>query len=159
MKSVCVAALLAAALPARAEPLRRIAVIVGANHGALGRTELRYSYSDADQMAAVLEQVGQFVLTDVHVMEDPEPQAILDEPDRDLSVLKQGGGESMLVFYYSGHADTSALYPNGRREGRAAPAHSFGQRAGSHGSACRQAPHQAFRSFRPLSGAEARERR
>jgi hypothetical protein len=114
MKPACLALVLFAALPARAEPLRRIAVLVGANRGGVGRAQLRYSYSDAEQMAQVLRQVGQFAPADLRVMQDPEPQAILDELDRDLLALKDSGGESMLVFYYSGHADSQSLYPAGK---------------------------------------------
>ena len=105
--------LLLAALPVRAE-LRRVAVVVGANHGALGRSSLRYSYGDADQIASVLQQVGQFDAADVHVLRDPEPQAVLDELDKQLAALRLSSGESMLVFYYSGHADATALYPDGK---------------------------------------------
>jgi hypothetical protein len=100
-------------LSAQAAPLRRLAVVVGANHGPSGRATLRYSYSDADQFAAMLTEVGQFAPEDVHVLRDPDPQAILAELDRDLAALGRGG-ESMLLFYYSGHADTVALYPDGK---------------------------------------------
>jgi hypothetical protein len=113
MRSAWLALLFAAALPARAEP-RRMALLVGANQGALGRASLRYSYGDAEQMAAVLTQAGQFAESDVRLLRDPEPQAVLDELDRDLSLLQQAGGESLLLFYYSGHADTVALYPKGQ---------------------------------------------
>jgi hypothetical protein len=106
-------AVLLLGLAAHAEPLRRVAVVVGANRGALGRGSLRYSYSDAEQFAAVLTQVGQFAAEDVHVLRDPEPEEVLAELDRGLAGLKPGS-ESLVVFYYSGHADSQALYPNGK---------------------------------------------
>lgn len=96
-----------------AEP-RRIAVIVGANHGALGRDSLRYSYRDAHDVAEVLVQTGQFAPTDVHVLDDPEPDEVIALLDRELAALAATTGESLLLFYYSGHADAGALYPAGK---------------------------------------------
>jgi hypothetical protein len=113
MKTVLLAIALTAALPAHAQP-RRIAVLVGANRGSPGRTELRYSYSDAEQMASVLTQLGEFSPDDVRVLRDPAPQEILDELDKDLALLGAAGGESILLLSYSGHADGAALYPGGQ---------------------------------------------
>ncbi|HUJ27066.1 MAG TPA: caspase family protein [Myxococcales bacterium] len=113
MKPLVLVALLAfGAGPASADELRRVAVIVGANRGALGRESLRYSYADAMQVASVLVEAGQFAKGDVHVMQDPEPQAVLDELDAQLQALGSSP-ESLLLFYYSGHADSAALYPAG----------------------------------------------
>jgi hypothetical protein len=105
--------LLVGTVASAAEP-RRVAVIVGANRGALGRDSLRYSYRDAQQMADVLVQVGQFAPADVHVLQDPEPDDVVALLDQQLSALAATSGESMLLFYYSGHADTGALYPGGK---------------------------------------------
>ncbi len=99
---------------ALAEEPRRIAVIVGANRSALGRESLRYSYRDAQDIADVLIQAGQFAPTDVHVLKDPEPDELIAMLDRQLSALAAASGESLLLFYYSGHADAGALYPAGK---------------------------------------------
>jgi hypothetical protein len=93
----------------------RIAVVVGANRGALGRPDLRYSYCDAQDVAETLIQVGEFKPDDVHVLHDPSPAVVLGELDRELATLRADRGESLLVFYYSGHADGAALYPGGQR--------------------------------------------
>jgi hypothetical protein len=114
MKRLHLLLILMLPLASRAEGLRRVAVLVGANHGALGRTPLRYSYGDADEMAAVLVQAGEFAQADVHVLRDPQPRQILDELDGQLRALKSESGESLLLFYYSGHADSAALYPDGK---------------------------------------------
>ena len=87
----------------------RVAVIVGANAAAAGRRPLRYAHQDAQRFAAVLEQAGRFAAADVHVLLDPEPEQLLQQLD---AAARQGG---LLVFYYSGHADAQALYPNGKR--------------------------------------------
>jgi hypothetical protein len=99
---------------ALAEEPRRIAVIVGANRGALGRESLRYSYRDAHDVAQVLVQTGQFAPADVHVLDDPEPDAVIALLDLHLAALAATTGESLLLFYYSGHADAGALYPAGK---------------------------------------------
>lgn len=95
-------------VPALASARERIAVVVGSNGAPVGRKPLRYAYEDVAQMVEVLRLAG-FASTDIHVMKDPEPSAVLATLDRAL-----GEKPSQLIFYYSGHADTSALYPNGK---------------------------------------------
>jgi hypothetical protein len=102
------------ALAAAAAKPQRIAVIVGANRGAVGRDSLRYSYRDAREIADVLVQVGEFEPQDVHVLDDPQPAEVLAMLDQHLSALAATPGESLLLFYYSGHADGVALYPDGK---------------------------------------------
>ena len=112
MKAACMALLLAStAAPAASH---RIAVIVGANRGALGRPDLHYSYRDAQDVGDTLVQVGEFKPADVHVLKDPSPETVLATLDRELATLRADGGDSLLVFYYSGHADGAALYPAGQ---------------------------------------------
>jgi hypothetical protein len=112
MKALALAVLVAStAAPAASQ---RIAVVVGANRGALGRPDLRYSYRDAQNVADTLIEVGEFKPADVHVLRDPSPATVLGELDRELAALRADHGESLLVFYYSGHADGAALYPAGQ---------------------------------------------
>jgi hypothetical protein len=112
MKALAMALLVTSA--AASADSQRIAVVVGANRGALGRPDLRYSYRDAQDVAETLIQVGEFKPADVHVLHDPSPEVILGTLDRELKTLRAAGGESLLVFYYSGHADGAALYPAGQ---------------------------------------------
>ena len=93
-----------------AEP-RRVALVVGANRPSPGAVPLRYAHRDAQSIADVLVQVAGFATGDVRVMLDPKPEAILAALDADLASLR--GTESLLLFYYSGHADAGALYPGG----------------------------------------------
>jgi hypothetical protein len=102
----------AATAPTGAEA-RRIAILVGANDAPAGRAPLRFSYKDAKEMADVLIQAGQFAPGDVHVLEDPEPAAVLAALDGALATLGESPTATMLLFYYSGHADDGALYPHG----------------------------------------------
>lgn len=112
--SICalVALVLApAAASAKATSVRRVAIIVGANAAPTGRKPLRFAYEDARHMADVLRLAG-FAKSDIHVLRDPDPTTILDTLDQALRAL--AGKPSHLVFYYSGHADTDSLYPNGK---------------------------------------------
>jgi len=93
---------------------RRMAVVVGANRGALGRADLHFSYHDAQNVADALVQVGQFAPQDVHVLLDPDPSALLAALDGALGTLAASPAESLLLFYFSGHSDGGALYPGGR---------------------------------------------
>lgn len=104
---------------ARAEPSsppRRVAIVVGANAAPPGRKPLRFSQRDAAAFGRVLRELGGFAEQDVSVLLDPEPSAVLRALDAQLARLPAGKGsaETIVVFYYSGHADASALYPRGR---------------------------------------------
>ncbi|MFP2926512.1 caspase domain-containing protein [Pyxidicoccus sp. 3LG] len=92
---------------------RRVAVIVGANAAVHGRAALRYAHDDARRMADVLVQVGEFRAEDVALLLDPAPEGVLAALDRQLSRLRSTPGDTLLLFYYSGHADPQALYPQG----------------------------------------------
>ncbi len=111
--AVAVTALLLATSPEAGA--RRVAVVVGANGAAPGRMELRYAHSDARRMAAALRDVGQFASGDVALLLDPSPEALLQALEDAEAALKAWDGDSLLVFFYSGHADEAAVYPGGAR--------------------------------------------
>lgn len=92
---------------------KRVAVVVGSNAPAVGRSGLRYAHDDARNLADVLVQVGEFAREDVRVLLDPEPGELLSVMDSQLGALRGRLGETLLLFYYSGHADQKALYPGG----------------------------------------------
>src|SRR2546428_13706856 len=98
---------------AGAEP-HRVAVVVGANRGALGRADLRYSYRDAKSVADALVQVGQFAPADVHVLQDPDPALVISTLDRELGNLRAAGACAVLLFYYSGPPQEAAACSHGR---------------------------------------------
>jgi hypothetical protein len=104
------AALLLLALP---EAPHRVAIVVGANEAAPGRARLRFAHNDARAFADALLQVGHFAPKDLDVLYDPEPAQVTARLDARLAELRGAGGEGLLVFYYSGHADDRALYPRG----------------------------------------------
>ncbi len=105
-------------VPAHADPLpprpmRRIAVVVGANEPAPGRQALRYAHADAKRIADVLERVGRFAKSDIHVLLEPRPGEVLAALDRAANDLRSTGTDSLLLFYYSGHSDGQQLFPHG----------------------------------------------
>lgn len=90
---------------------RRVAVVVGSNTAVPGRAALQYAHHDARAVADVLTRAGRFQPEDVHVLLDPTAASVLAALDaaRDDAA----GNHTMLLFYFSGHADDRALYPGG----------------------------------------------
>ena len=106
---------LAAALataPAAAGP-RRFAVVVGANVGASFQSPLRHAARDARKVAGVLQELGGLQPADVALLvREPTAQKILaalHAAEAQVKAVQAAGGEAVLIFYYSGHADTKAL--------------------------------------------------
>jgi hypothetical protein len=111
-----VVAVLLGASPARGSPpgpMRRIALLVGANDPPPGRQALRFAHDDARELADVLTQVGGFAPADVHVLLDPFPGELDAALDGVAHATAAAGGDVLFVFYYSGHSDGSALFPHG----------------------------------------------
>lgn len=111
--AVTLAVLTTARADAAPSPMRRIAVIVGANEPPAGRTALRYAHDDAGEIASVLEQVGEFAHGDVHVLLDPTPAVLLATLDDVGKTAAGQGGDVLFVFYYSGHSDGASIFPHG----------------------------------------------
>lgn len=117
MRAVVVAFVTLAALrgTARAE-VERFAVVIGENRGAAGEVELRYAEDDARKVVDVLQGVGGFA---------PENTVLLRgrparEVRRSLIAINErvrartgAGRQTMLLVYYSGHADGRSLHLDG----------------------------------------------
>lgn len=93
--------------------VERVAIVVGANQAPPGRAVLRYAHEDAKAVAQVLTQVGDFAPRDVELLLEPTPERLLAAVDAQLGRLGNAS-ESMVLFYYSGHSDSDALYPSGQ---------------------------------------------
>ncbi|MFT3926580.1 MAG: caspase family protein [Myxococcales bacterium] len=100
--------------PSAAGGPRRMALVIGANAAAPGRKALRYARDDAEAVGRVLVELGGFAPSDVNVLLDPDPAAVLRALDAQLERVHAQDREALLLFYYSGHADTTSLYPAGR---------------------------------------------
>ncbi len=106
-------AALVAWTPVATADSNRVAVVIGANAASPGRRALRFAHSDATSVADVLALSG-VAKTDIQTLFDPNPADVLAALDRALAKLTASSGDSILFFYYSGHADATALYPNGK---------------------------------------------
>ena len=108
------AVLLAAGTPATLPGARRLAVLVGANAAPAGRHALRFAHRDAEGIRDVLVRVGGVSAADAVLLLDPEPAEIVATLARLSGVARAETRETVLYFYYSGHADESSLYPGGK---------------------------------------------
>jgi hypothetical protein len=102
---------------AEAAPLRRFALIAGANDGGSGRPVLRYAVSDAERFARVLVDLGGVAAADEIVLKQPgagELEQSLTQLRARIGNARQaaraaGGGRTEVLVYYSGHADEKGL--------------------------------------------------
>lgn len=101
--------------PAAEAVVRRYALVVGANEGDASEVKLRYAESDAQRVARVLREHGEFPPENVLVLVDGEA----DDVRRSLiglnSRVRADGGDSVLFVFYSGHADADTLHVRGTR--------------------------------------------
>ncbi len=88
------------------------ALVVGANKGGPGQSDLRYAEDDARRVGQLLVELGGYQPEHVDVVLHPTPDqlrarinALADKLNADLV----GGRPSRVFFYYSGHARASAL--------------------------------------------------
>jgi hypothetical protein len=102
------AGLLLASAAIAAEPAR-VALLVGNDVGRGDEQALRFTVADAKRLGAVLQELGGFDSTNVHVLENRTATEILDQ----VEAIASGPAMSVFVFYYSGHADAAGLYPAG----------------------------------------------
>jgi uncharacterized caspase-like protein len=104
-------ALLAAGAPraARADA-NRFAIVIGSNAGDADEPTLRFAESDAERVGGVLRALGGFqpenviTLTDLRAAEVRRALISLNARVRALA------GDSLMIVYYSGHADADALH-------------------------------------------------
>lgn len=102
-------ALLLASRHAAAE-VERYAVVVGANVGSASDVTLRYAETDATRVYDVLKDLGGFRAENMLLLRgddaDTVRRAIIAMNDR----IRARAGPSVLLVYYSGHADAQSLH-------------------------------------------------
>lgn len=106
-------ALLSATAESPRETVRRLAVLVGANRAPPGRQALRYAHRDAEQLRDALVRVGGVAPQDAVLLLDPSPTEVMQAVQRASATACADTRETVLYFYYSGHADDASLYPGG----------------------------------------------
>ena len=111
MRQALVAIGVLGALAAPAHAVTRYALVIGNDTGDRDEPELRYAEHDADRFAATLVDLGGFAPGDVVVLRGADAEAaraaLIALNDR---IRTAGAPDSMLVVYYSGHADAEALH-------------------------------------------------
>ncbi len=98
-----------------AADVERFAVLVGNNRGDADEVKLRYAEADADKMRGVLLELSGFRHENVILMQGADAVRVrqtivaLNQRIRGLA----GTSQSVLVVYYSGHADAESLHLGG----------------------------------------------
>ncbi|MET0554100.1 MAG: caspase family protein [Vicinamibacteria bacterium] len=106
------ALLLLSASLASAAPVRRLALVVGANQGAADRVPLRYAVADAERFADLVSHIGGVALQDRVVLRDPSRRAFteaLGTVGARVGEARAGASRVEVVVYFSGHADDRGL--------------------------------------------------
>ncbi|HEY6177498.1 MAG TPA: caspase family protein [Kofleriaceae bacterium] len=105
------------ARPATAEVVR-YAVLVGEDHGSAGERPLRFAETDAERLAEVLADLGDLAAENQVLLRGKGAgaarRAIITVNDR-IRTTRRDGDVTVLIVYYSGHADASALHMSGER--------------------------------------------
>lgn len=100
------------ALASEPGPIHRHAVVIGADEGGSGDVPLRYAEHDAERFAEVLTSVGGFADADVALLRGASAPGVLDALEHVRAKIAAGeqDGDTLLVVFYSGHADADALH-------------------------------------------------
>ncbi len=105
------------ALVSDADAASRYALVVGANHGDPSDGALRFAESDARKLAEVLRTAGMFAPKDVSVLTDVSASEVRRALIELNARIRQDNDGSMLLVFYSGHADGTSLHLGGSRLG------------------------------------------
>jgi hypothetical protein len=112
MRLVLAAALLATAAPVHAG---RYAVLAANNQGWAGEAPLRFAHEDARRLASTLSELGDFPRRNVRVVTSATPRdievAVRAMAARMRLRSSKSGGRHLFFFFFSGHADETALHP------------------------------------------------
>lgn len=123
MKSITLLTIALSLVSLRAQadpPLRRFALLAGANDGGAERVKLRYAVTDAHALGDVLGQLGGVAPEDRLLVTEPDPAALeaaFAEMSQRLTAARAHGDRVELLFYYSGHSDDQGLLLGGQRVG------------------------------------------
>ena len=99
--------------PPASAAVQRFALIAGNNRGHGGDAVLRYAQSDAARLAQVLRELGGFEPADIVLLQSEDAntlrRTLIALNDRIRSAQALPNTETLLLVYYSGHADGRAL--------------------------------------------------
>lgn len=116
LQCIVLCALLCMSRSARAD-VERFGVFIGNNRGAPGEVELRYAESDAEKLHATMRALGDFAPSNIVLLKsesaDTVRKTLLSINERVRAATSKPGSEVVLLVYYSGHADGTALHLGG----------------------------------------------
>lgn len=110
-------ALVAAAVlvaPSAAFAEARYALIIGSNPGWSQDRPLRYAENDAERVRDVLVSYGGFTPERVELMRDPSTADVRSALRKMANTARDGGDDTLVFVYYSGHADDKFLHLRGQ---------------------------------------------
>jgi hypothetical protein len=93
--------------------VERFAVVVGNDAGQASDPALSYAETDAARMAEVLEEVGGVRPENLVLLRGRDAATVRRSLIAVNDRVRAAGGQAVLVVYYSGHADASALHLGG----------------------------------------------
>jgi hypothetical protein len=104
--------------PARAD-VERFALVIGNDLGASHETPLRYAETDAERVHAALRDVGGFAPENLVLLRGEDADTVRSTLIALNDRLRQRAAAqpSMLLVYYSGHADSQSIHLRGTRLG------------------------------------------
>ena len=88
------------------------ALVVGSNQPGEGQETLKFAKDDADRFGTVLKELGGYLPGRVKTLYDPNTSILknaLSDMTKRLVAHRTADEQSVFVFYYSGHARSSAL--------------------------------------------------
>jgi len=91
---------------------RAYAIVVGSNPGGAGQQTLQFAERDATRVAGVLRNLGGYKRADISLLQRPTSGQLLGAINRvgkKLARDAKSGKQSVVLFYYSGHARANAL--------------------------------------------------
>ncbi len=112
MRAALLAIVLTASLSARADELRRFALVAGNDEGGEGTRPLLYAREDAKRMHGILTRLGGVQPDDAVLLLDQSADkflSALSELERKSRDASRAGARTAIVVYYSGHAQHGAL--------------------------------------------------
>lgn len=114
--SVATAPTLAHATEVGQGPIRRFALVIGANNGGSDRVTLRYAQDDAQAFLDVMTELGGVRAEDAILLSEPDAEDF-KRALYTLSKRVRDAPESRteVIFYYSGHSDERGLLLRGDR--------------------------------------------
>ena len=122
MRRACVAFALVfvvvAALGVDARAAQRYALVIGSNQGDPDEARLRYAERDAQRVGDVLTRLGSVDPSDLVLLLGPEPALLeraLHALRDDVMAAAARGERPIVLVYFSGHADGSAVHLRGGR--------------------------------------------